>query len=116
MHHMPADSAYDILSRADGPAIKMVKEDHRQTASCGSSREAREYRERQRELIEQGKFMEALKMDIEDIIEKFGDKYNDEIKELLDYVKELIDNGTITDDDNILDELYEMIGEEGQDE
>ena len=64
VHHMPADSA-SRLERGDGPAIKMEKEDHRQTASCGMSREAREYREKQRELIEQGKFREALQMDID---------------------------------------------------
>jgi len=110
VHHMPADSTSDI-DRNDGPAIKMTNEDHAETASYGSSRDAREYREKQRELIEQGKFMEALKMDIEDIIEKFGDKYNEEIKQMLDYVKELIDKGIIIDKDNILDELYEMIGE-----
>ena len=66
VHHMPADSA-SKLERDDGPAIKMEKEDHRQTASCGNSKEAREYRDRQRELIEQGKFREALQMDIDDI-------------------------------------------------
>jgi hypothetical protein len=48
VHHMPADSA-SHLDRTDGPAIKMEKEDHRQTASCGSSLEAREYQAEQRE-------------------------------------------------------------------
>lgn len=43
VHHMPADSTSN-LERGDGPAIKMEKADHRQTASCGSSREAQEYR------------------------------------------------------------------------
>lgn len=33
VHHMPADSTSN-LERGDGPAIKMEKEDHRQTASC----------------------------------------------------------------------------------
>ena len=47
VHHMPADSISN-LERDDGPAIKMEKEDHRQTASCGNSREAREYREKQK--------------------------------------------------------------------
>lgn len=94
VHHMPADSATD-LDRDDGPAIKMEKDDHRQTASCGNSKEAREYRERQRELIEQGKFREALQMDIDDIREKFGDKYDEAIDEMLDYVDELEKEGKI---------------------
>mgnify|MGYP000006218688 CR=1 FL=1 len=94
VHHMPADSASN-LERDDGPAIKMEKEDHRQTASCGSSKEAREYREQQKELIEQGKFKEALQMDIDDIHDKFGDKYDDAINEMLDYVNELEQEGKI---------------------
>ena len=88
VHHMPADSASN-LERDDGPAIKMDKEDHRQTASCGMSQEAREYREKQRELIAEGKFKEALQMDIDDIHEKFGDKYDDAIAEMLEYVDQL---------------------------
>lgn len=94
VHHMPADSTSD-LERSDGPAIKMEKVDHRQTASCGSSREAREYRAQQKKLIEQGKFREALQMDIDDIHEKFGDKYNDAILEMLEYVDKLEAEGKI---------------------
>ncbi|NNU76339.1 hypothetical protein [Clostridium estertheticum] len=94
VHHMPADSASD-LERNDGSAIKMDKEDHRQTASCGSSREAREYRAAQKELIEHGKFREALQMDIDDIHEKFGDKYDDAIAEMLEYVDKLEEEGRI---------------------
>lgn len=109
VHHVPSDSSYDILNRNDGPAIRMEKEDHKKTASYGNSKEAIEYRAKQKELINQGKFMEALKMDIEDIKAKFGDKYDEEIQEALDYVKELIDEGKISDDDGVLDELYEMI-------
>ena len=94
VHHMPADSTSN-LERGDGPAIKMEKEDHRQTASCGSSREAREYRAQQKELIEQGKFREALQMDIDDIHEKFGHKYDDAISEMLEYVDKLEAEGKI---------------------
>ena len=94
VHHMPADSTSN-LERDDGPAIKMEKEDHRQTASYGISREAREYREKQKELIEQGKFREALQMDIDDLHEKFGDKYDDAIAEMLEYVDQLEKEGKI---------------------
>lgn len=94
VHHMPADSTTE-LERNDGPAIKMEKEDHRQTASCGSSREAREYRAKQKELIDQGKFREALQMDIDDIHDKFGDKYDDAISEMLEYVDKLEEEGKI---------------------
>lgn len=88
IHHMPADSA-SHLERNDGPAIRMEKADHRETASCGNSREAREYRSMQKDLIEQGKFKEAMKMDIDDIQEKFGNKYDVGINQMLEYVDKL---------------------------
>lgn len=94
VHHMPANDV-NGLSLNDGPAIKMEKADHRQTASCGNSKEAREYRAKQQELIEQNKFREALQMDIEDIQEKFGNKYDDAIAEMLEYVEEIEKAGII---------------------
>ena len=94
VHHMPADSI-SPLDRLEGPAIKMDKDDHRQTASCGKSRDAREYREQQRECIDQGNFREAIQMDIDDIHEKFGDKYDGAISEMLDYVKHLEQEGRV---------------------
>ena len=84
---MPADSV-NGLERNDGPAIVMEKADHRQTASCGNSLEAREYRAKQKELIDQGKFKEAMQMDIDDIHEKFGDKYDDAIAQMQEVAKE----------------------------
>lgn len=94
VHHMPADSA-SKLERDDGPAIRMDKSDHRQTASCGNSREAREYRASQKELIENGKFRDALKMDIDDIRDKFGSKYDKSISEMLKYVDKIEEEGKI---------------------
>lgn len=94
VHHMPADEV-SPLERNDGPAIAMEKEDHRQTASCGNSREAREYRAKQKELIEQGKFEEAMQMDIDDIHEKFGDKYDDAIAEMKEYYNKLKEDGRV---------------------
>lgn len=94
VHHMPADSVTE-LPRNDGPAIRMDKSDHRETASCGNSREAREYREYQKKLIDEGKFDEAVKMDIDDIREKFGGKYDDAINEMLNYIDELKEAGKI---------------------
>lgn len=94
VHHMPADSASN-LERAEGPAIKMEKDDHRQTASCGSSRESREYQAAQKELIDNGKFREALQLDIDDIRDKFGDKYDGAISEMLKYVDKLELEGKI---------------------
>ena len=94
VHHTPADSE-SPLERDDGPAIKMDKADHRMTASCGNSLEAREYRAKQKELIDSGKFREAVQMDIDDIRGKFGDKYDKAIGEMLNYVDKLEKEGMI---------------------
>jgi hypothetical protein len=87
IHHMPANSV-NGLETADGPAIVMEKGDHQETASWGNSREAREYRARQAELVKQGKFEEAMQMDIDDIHDKFGSKYDDAIAQMTDVAKE----------------------------
>ena len=65
------------------------------TASWGSSRDAREYRAKQKELIERGKIREAIQMDIDDIHDKFGDKYDDAIAEMMEYVDQLEAEGKI---------------------
>ena len=87
-HHMPADSTND-LNRGDGPAIVMEKEDHRETASCGNSKEAQEYRAEQKELIDKGLYEEAFEMDVKDIKEKFSDKYDKQIDEARKYMQTL---------------------------
>ena len=61
----------------------MDKADHYETASWGRSREAIEYRKTQLELINQGRYREAIDMDIADIRSKFGSKYDNAIKEML---------------------------------
>jgi hypothetical protein len=91
-HHTPAKGAYedDIpLDPDDGPAIKMDPKDHQDTASWGSSEEAREYRETQRQLIKNGKFKEAVEMDVKDIKTKFPGKYDEALKEMQDYVDKI---------------------------
>ena len=100
VHHMPADEA-NGLERNDGPAIAMDRLDHRQTASCGMSKAAQEYRARQAELISGGKIKEAIKMDIDDIHSKFGDKYDGAIQEMLDYAES---KGYISDQKGLLND------------
>lgn len=94
VHHIPADSV-SPLDKADGPAIIMDKEDHRETGSCGNSKEAQEYREKQQKLIEEGKFREAFEMDVEDIRDKFGDKYDEAILEAEEYLDKLESEGKL---------------------
>ncbi|OOF49242.1 hypothetical protein BKK52_04180 [Rodentibacter trehalosifermentans] len=69
--------------------IKMDPADHKLTASYGRSKEAQIYRDKQKELLEQGKIDEAINMDIMDIRQKFGSKYDSAIEEMLEYSKKL---------------------------
>ena len=92
-HHMPADSV-SPFNRGDGPAINMEKADHRQTESCGNSKEAQEYRSKQKQLIEQDKFNQAQQMDIDDIRLKFPHKYEGAINEMLQYTKEYMEKNS----------------------
>lgn len=90
-HHMPADSV-SPFSTARGPAIEMSPEDHMLTASWGRSKSAVAYRARQQQLIDDGRYMEALQMDIDDVRAKFGHKYDAAIDEALNYAGTLNPN------------------------
>lgn len=68
----------------------MVKPDHMKTKSWGSSKKAKAYRAKQEELIKEGKFEEAQQMDIDDVQSKFGDKYNEGIKQIKDYTEKIL--------------------------
>lgn len=96
-HHCPSFESFKelILSFKDGPAIKMDIEDHRQTAGWGNSKDARAYRGEQAKLIKEGKFREAMQMDIDDIHEKFGNKYDDAISQMTEYVDVLEKEGKL---------------------
>lgn len=86
-HHTPAASV-STLPKSKGPAVWMQKADHAGTGSHGTKGlDGAAYRARQAALIEQGKFDEALQMDIEDIKSKFGTKYDEGIKQMLEYYK-----------------------------
>jgi filamentous hemagglutinin len=64
----------------------METADHRAMTSTGSSAEAKAFRAEQAELIKEGKIMEAVQMDIDEIHEKYGSKYDEGIAEMLAYL------------------------------
>ena len=68
------------LDDDDLPAIKMDLEDYKKLSSYNSQ----EFIDKKSELEEQGKYREALQMEIDDIREKCGDKYNDAIAEMME--------------------------------
>jgi hypothetical protein len=80
---MPANSV-SPLSRGNGPSIQMDQLDHYQTASWGRSASAKAYRAQQQLLVNQGRFDDAMQMDIDDVIGKFPGKYDDAILQMLD--------------------------------
>jgi tRNA G37 N-methylase TrmD len=84
---MPADSA-SHLSKGEGPGILMDKADHQKTRSWGRSKSAQKYRQKQKDLIDQGKMDDAIQMDIDDIQSQFGDKYDDHILEMIDSLED----------------------------
>lgn len=89
VHHMPAKSV-SPFSKGKGPAIRMDTEDHRRTASYGSSKDAQNYRAKQKQLIDQNQFRKAQQMDIEDVQSKFGNKYDEHIKQMKEYTDTLL--------------------------
>ncbi|WP_124800779.1 cell envelope integrity protein TolA [Paraburkholderia phosphatilytica] len=99
-HHMPADDA-SPLPKKDGPAIQMDPADHHQTSSNGrNGTEGAEYREMIANLLKDGKWREAMSIEIQDVREiakAIGDprKYNEAMLEMLEYFKCLEKNNLL---------------------
>jgi hypothetical protein len=99
-HHMPAKDS-SPLPVNDGPAIQMDPTDHRITASNGNQGlKGMKYRDKLDTLIAQGKWREAMALEISDvrkIARKSGDarKYNEAMLEMLEYFKCLGKNGLL---------------------
>jgi hypothetical protein len=94
VHHMPADAASPLATK-DGPCITMDKEDHKKTASFDNKPGSQEYRDAQKDLIKQGKFKEAMQMDVDDVKKKFPGKYDKSIGDALKYAENLSLEGMI---------------------
>ena len=84
-HHIPSQAAGNKGGK--GGAITMETDDHKKTASYDSLDGSDDYRNSQKKLVDEGKFEEAFEMDVKDIQEKFGDKYNDAIDQLREWYK-----------------------------
>jgi hypothetical protein len=86
-HHMPAKSV-SPLGEGEGPSIAMTAPDHELTASYGGRAQAQAYRQRQADLIRRGDFRTAQQMDIQDVQNLFGGKYDDAIQQMLKYSRD----------------------------
>ena len=83
-HHCPS-KAVSPLPEPEGPAVRVDPLDHRQTTSYGRSAEARAWRATQQRLILEGRFREAQQMDVDELRRRFGSKYEEGIKQMLEY-------------------------------
>jgi hypothetical protein len=83
IHHIPPTDSSGI-PRADGMAILMDKADHRALTSTGSSDDAGGHREDEEMHIDDGDMKAAVDLEICDIQERFGDKYDEAIRQMLE--------------------------------
>ncbi len=87
VHHMPAwsatrDAAVGGATRANTPSIWMTSVDHAATASYGNRAGAIAYRAEQQALIGQGRYLDAMRMDVNNIRQLFGGKYEGAIQQM----------------------------------
>jgi len=100
VHHIPSNEAVFGSTRWPNgnvqPAIIMDKADHLRTASNGSSASATAFRRQQQTLIEQGKFLEAFEMDVNNL-RSLGlyNKYRPGIDQTRRHIQDLMSQGII---------------------
>jgi hypothetical protein len=100
---MPAKDSYKhtTLDKNDGPAIQMDPKDHAKTSSNGRWGDlAEDYRSEIKDMIDKDAWRKALAREINDvrkIARKAGDprKYNEAMREMLEYFKCLAKNGLL---------------------
>jgi hypothetical protein len=91
VHHLIA-AKVEIpgLSKSDYPSVYLNSfEEHQLTKSWGPSGIAKRYRNEQQTLINQGEIRRALAIDIKDVRNNFGTKYNEALLQSIDYAESL---------------------------
>ena len=87
-HHMPAQGSG--VPKDNGGAVVMEAKDHELTTSWDNSIAAQKFKQRQTELLNQGRYRDAIDMDIQDILKKFPDgRYNNAIQEMIRYYQSI---------------------------
>ena len=89
-HHMPSKYAIAPMSQYMGPAARILIEDHRRTSSYGGGT----YCKDQRDLVRQGKFLQAQEMDFEELL-SMNKFYSKAIQEVRDYTRTLGYTGVV---------------------
>lgn len=90
-NHIPSKTSYlgSKISSDDGPAMRMNYEHHKYFASHGKSKLAKQYREWQKKMVQDGKIMDAVNKDMDDIKSKTSSTYASAFVELKNYVRTL---------------------------
>jgi RHS repeat-associated protein len=90
VHHMPAWGAIkdsklnnNPFTRGNAPGILMEKGDHMMTASWGRGPHATAWREGTTQMLNEGRFLDALARDIIDVQTKFPGQYDAQIGQML---------------------------------
>ncbi|MCG7928915.1 MAG: hypothetical protein N0E44_02550 [Candidatus Thiodiazotropha lotti] len=88
------ETDYKVLDPKDGPAVKVKPKTHSETSSSGNTPDAIEYREEISDLLDQGKWRDAMAKEIKDLrraskkVEGDATNYNEGIQQMLDYAKD----------------------------
>ncbi len=90
-HHIPSKVTYENsnISSAKSPAIRMNYEEEKYLASHGKSKKTLKYLEQQKKLVQNGKFMDAIQNDEDNITDKTSTTYSRALKEMKDYARTL---------------------------
>ena len=92
VHHMPSwaathDAAMAGATKWNGPSIWMEAADHLTTLSHGNrGAVSAAYRAEQAALIKSGRYLDAVKMDVDSIRSLFGSKYDGAIQQMGEYI------------------------------
>jgi hypothetical protein len=91
VHHLIA-AKIEIpgLSKSDYPSVYLESfADHKKTASWGRGDIPDSYRQQQQTLINQGEIRRAIAIDIRNLRNNFGTKYNEALLQSIDYAESL---------------------------
>lgn len=96
-NHVPSKKTYEKskISSDDGPSILIYLEHQKYLASHGKSKVTAQYIEMQKKLVAEGKVIEAIQKDIEDIKNKTNILYTKGLNQMKNYAKTLNPNDFI---------------------
>jgi RHS repeat-associated protein len=93
-NHAPTMNSFEIagfkISYNKASAFQMIYEEHRGFISTGNGSFAQEFRNKEADLMKQGKFMDAFELTTNEIRAEFGNKYDEAIGQAREYYRKNI--------------------------